>query len=345
MERNRSIDLLKSIAIIGVIVIHTCSNGGYSNPMLSFDWLSAVFWGSLTRASVPIFFMCSGALLLSPQKELSLKKLYSKNLLRIVIALFVWAMAYKVYTLPFSHSLNLQTIFQAIKETLLFNHEFHLYYLHIIILVYAFLPVTRIFVKNATQSELKYALAVWFVLGIIYPTVKSFWPFTLLSGIPTQWAMNMTYSAIGYGILGYYLSCYPLPSKKLSLSLTAVGFVIVFVPTVVMSVKTGSLYSKFFEGMSFNVALLAIGLFGLCQNISIKTDGIFQRTITKISKASFCIYLVHVFVLHIFSYCNITVNFLPTIISIPMLMLVNFIISYCCYAVLSRIPIVKKWLI
>ncbi len=90
--RDVGIDLLKTIAILGVIMIHMCS-GGYSNTIPSFDWLSSVFWGSITRASVPIFFMCSGALLLTPYKEVSLKKLYTRNLLHIVVAMFVWALA------------------------------------------------------------------------------------------------------------------------------------------------------------------------------------------------------------------------------------------------------------
>lgn len=213
MERNSKIDLLKTVAIFGVIVIHMCS-GGYAAQIPSFNWISSVFWGSIVRASVPIFFMCSGALLLSPQKDLSLKKLFTKNLLKIVIAMFAWASAYKFYHLFTAETLTFAACLQALKEVILFKHEFHLYYLHILILVYVFLPITRIFVKNASQKELKYALAIWFLLGIIYPTVKVFWPFNLLTGIPVQWSMNMTYSAIGYGILGYYLSCYPSPPPR-----------------------------------------------------------------------------------------------------------------------------------
>lgn len=58
-------DLLKSLAITGVILIHV-SAGGYSHPVGSFHWLSALFWGSVSRASVPIFLMVTGALMLTP---------------------------------------------------------------------------------------------------------------------------------------------------------------------------------------------------------------------------------------------------------------------------------------
>ena len=344
MERNRSIDLLKTIAIFGVVVIHMCSSG-YSNPIPSFNWISTVFWGSLMRASVPIFFMCSGALLLTPHKELSLKKLYTKNLLKIVVAMFVWALAYKGYYLLVSRSFTFSACYHALKEVLLFNHEFHLYYLHILILVYAFLPITRVFVKNASQKELNYALTVWFLLGIVYPTVKPFWPFTLLTGIPVQWAMNMTYAAIGYGVLGYYLSVYPPRFPKWEIALCATGFILVFMPTVFMSIKSGGLYQNFFEGMSVGVALLATGLFGLSQKIRLSQNGKLLKAITKISKASFCIYLVHVFIIHCFNYLNISVNLFPTLVSIPLLSCVNLALSYCCYCILSKIPIIRRWLV
>lgn len=345
MERNSKIDLLKTIAIFGVIVIHTCS-GGYSNPIPSFDWISSVFWGSIVRASVPIFFMCSGVLLLTPHKELSLKKLYTKNLLKIVVAMFVWALAYKGYHLFVSGTLTLSACYQALKEVLLFKHEFHLYYLHILILVYVFLPITRVFVKNASQKELKYALAVWFLLGIIYPTVKTFWPFNLLTGIPAQWLMNMTYAAIGYGVLGYYLSCYPpLRFPKREIAFCAAGFISVFGLTVFMSIKSGGLYQKFLEGMSVGVALLAAGLLGLCQNIRLKRNGKALKIVTEISKASFCIYLVHVLVIDFFNFLNISVNLLPSLISIPLLSCLNLVLSYCCYYILSKIPIINRWIV
>ena len=71
--RDGSIDFLKALAIFGVLTIHTCTLG-YQTPVGSSSWGAAVFWGAVTRASVPIFLMCSGALLLDPARALPLKK-------------------------------------------------------------------------------------------------------------------------------------------------------------------------------------------------------------------------------------------------------------------------------
>lgn len=48
IKRDPKIDLLKAIAIFGVIVIHTCGLG-YSNAILSSDWCAAVFLGKLNQ--------------------------------------------------------------------------------------------------------------------------------------------------------------------------------------------------------------------------------------------------------------------------------------------------------
>lgn len=109
-ERDYGIDLIKVFAIIGVVMIHTCTTGYSGNSILSFDWISSIFWGSVSRASVPLFFMCSGALLLDPSRELTLRKLYTKNVLRIVVSMLVWASFYKVFHLAVGKALTVANL-------------------------------------------------------------------------------------------------------------------------------------------------------------------------------------------------------------------------------------------
>lgn len=343
-NRDYSIDLLKAIAIIGVIVIHTCG-GGYNYPIASFNWISTIFWGSLTRASVPIFFMCSGALMLNPEKDLSLQKLFSHNIVRILLSMLFWAMAYKCYRLHAKDALSFINLIQAGKEVLLGKQEFHFYYLQIILLVYICLPITRTLVCHASKKQLQYTIGVWFALGIIYPTVQSFWPFRLLSGIPTQWQINMTYAAIGYGIVGYYIKRYSLSKNRYYFACWLVGFVIVFGGTCWISIRNGSLCQCFLEGMSIGVAVMAIGIFGLC--IVLFSRYPIKRTggILFLSRASFCIYLVHVYFLYKFYHWGIGIDCFACLVSIPFIALLALLLSCLVYCVLRKIPIINQWLI
>lgn len=339
ISRDVSIDFLKALAIFGVLTIHTCTLG-YSLPLGSFGWLSSIFWGSVVRASVPVFLMCSGALLLQSDRPLPLRKLYGKNILRLVAAMLVWAMAYKCYHLWIDGTLSPAGLWQSWKEVLLFRQEFHFYYLHIMLLVYVFLPVTRRFVASATQRELIYFLSVWFAVGILYPTVRPFWPFRLLGGIPAQWLMNMTYASIGYGVLGAYLRRYPL-RLSVGAGLFAAGFAAVFFATWGMSLRAGQLYTGFLEGMSVGVAVMAAGAFIL--GFSLRHH--FFRFWTALSKASFCTFLVHMFLLYEFNRHGLSVLIGPPLVTIPLSVLCNLALCFCIYQILSRIPVVKKYLV
>ena len=127
--RDRSVDFIKTVAIFGVIVIHvtvpTFSAGEIGSP----PWLTALFWAGISHASVPLFLMASGALLLPPEREMTLKKLYTKSIPRLLIALLFWAAGYKLFhMLAWGTFASWRVVF-AVKEVLLFRHEDHLYYL------------------------------------------------------------------------------------------------------------------------------------------------------------------------------------------------------------------------
>lgn len=96
MTRRRSVpvDAAKTAAIFGTLLIHASAAGGFAGAPGSFGWTSALFWNSLLRCAVPVFFLCSGALLLPPEKDITIRKVWTKYISRILAALFFWAAAY-----------------------------------------------------------------------------------------------------------------------------------------------------------------------------------------------------------------------------------------------------------
>lgn len=343
MTRNKGIDLTKSIAILCVLFIHAGS-GFYAYPVASTDWNTLLVYASLVRAGVPLFLMCSGALLLDPNKPFSLKKLYCHNLPRIAVAMVFWGILYKLWHLYEQNSLSAPAIINGIKEVFCFNQEFHFYYLHIILLVYILLPVTRVFAEKASVQTLRYALAVWFAFGILYPTVSGFWPFTLLSGMTPQYLINMTYASVGYGLFGWYLRAYPLP-KAAGFVLTPVGAAAIFGGTFCLSVRDGVLNELFFSGMTVGVFLLATGIYTLCMASGERLGRVLSAVTKYVSKASFCLYLVHMFGIYLLARHGFSVAGSNPIYAVPLTVLILFAGGLAVYAVLSRIPVVRKWII
>ena len=195
---------------------------------------------------------------------LNISTAHGSTLARILATLFFWALCYKLVSLKLMGSLTLPDVVDAVKHLLLFHHEEHFYYLHITLLAYAALPVTRLVVRYADKRLLRYALTLWFLLGILYPTVRTFWPFTLLNGVPVQWRMNMTYASIGYMLLGHCLFVYhPRPNRGLSVLALSTGFLLAFWGTCFASYAEGRPSEHFLEGMGLAMFLAALGGMGL----------------------------------------------------------------------------------
>ena len=162
----------------------------------------------------------------------------------------------------------------------------------------------------------------------------------------------MTYASIGYGLLGYYIKNYGI-SIRYSIIYFVIGIFVVFGGTYFMSLYISDetkeylkpFYQGFLEGMSVGTAFLATGIFGFCTHWIKYIKRTFLKIITFISNASFCIYLIHIFFINIFQYLGINTLILPPIISIPVIALLNLILSSIVYILLSKIPIINKWII
>ena len=346
--RNTSIDLIKTVAIFGTILIHVTANGGFSGEIGSLYWTSSLFWGTLIRCAVPLFFMCSGALLLPPSKPLDTKTVWKKYILRIFIALAFWATAYALCNLMLlrlsTGVLTAADVKLAVRNLLLFEHERHFYYLHITLLVYAMLPVTRTFVANASPKTLNYALALWLVLSCLYPTLRGFFPDLNPYLIPAQYVLNISWGAIGLGVLGYVMSTRAQSHNPLCYAaLFLVGLCITFGGTYLLSVRGGWFNQLLIQGNAVGVYMQAIGLFGLCT--ALMKNRTRAPALKTVSDASFCIYLVHLFFLGLLDVAGINVTNLNPLWSAPVMALAIFGASFLVWLILRRIPIVNRWLI
>ena len=104
--RDRTIDLVKSAAIWNVVLSHVAAAPFSGGTVGTGRWLSALFWASLTHSSVSLFLMASGALLLPPERELTVRKIYTRYIPRALAALFFWAACYKLVFLALRGSLT-----------------------------------------------------------------------------------------------------------------------------------------------------------------------------------------------------------------------------------------------
>src|SRR5699024_10492296 len=90
-------DILRILAIGMVVLIHVASKDFHRYEIHSFEWqfLNAV--NGFSRVSVPLFFMVSGIFFLDPDRKLSIKKLYTKNIWRLIRSFLFWSVVYVLF--------------------------------------------------------------------------------------------------------------------------------------------------------------------------------------------------------------------------------------------------------
>ncbi|MBC8884460.1 acyltransferase family protein [Flavobacterium piscinae] len=98
--RKHYLDYIRTFALMGVIVIHVSSVEIRKFDINSNHWLIAHFFDSISRVSVPLFFMLSGVF--SFKTKVNNKNFIITRLKRLVIPLLFWASIYTIWNLIIS---------------------------------------------------------------------------------------------------------------------------------------------------------------------------------------------------------------------------------------------------
>ena len=122
-QKKFGISILRIIATFSVIVIHV------SGPLVvkygqisNFDWNIANFYDSISRYSVPMFFMISGALLLN--KDYQLKDFLKKRLGKIALPFLFWSIFYSLFN-RYALDDELFNIGKIVKDVF-YGSEYHM---------------------------------------------------------------------------------------------------------------------------------------------------------------------------------------------------------------------------
>lgn len=345
-KRNVNLDFIKAVAIIFVIAIHTLAPALSQYTIGSKKFLLISFYRSIVSPAVPLFFMCSGALLFDTKKIISIETIFKKYIKRVILALFFWAIIYEMIQLYYRYTqigiLEMSNIILAIQNIIFFNHNYQLYFVYIMVIVYLFTPIIKIFINNTNINYIRYFLILWLFLGVILPTFAGFRPISNFYNLIQYIVMPMGYASIGYCILGYYIT---QNTEKTShyIIVFLLGLISSFLLTVNLCITLQDINITFWGGMSITVAMMAYGFFGMI--ISTDYSIYHTRLIKNISNSSFTIFLVHDIFLKILFFKNIKVSDFHILIGVPLIVAFVFCSSYITYFILSKIKIINNSII
>ncbi|MBR1884228.1 MAG: acyltransferase family protein [Clostridia bacterium] len=202
-NRKIYIDILKIIAILFVFYNHT-GRVGFSHFLDARDsnfYFLDMAISIMCKVAVPIFFMCSGALLLG--KEESLKKVIKKRFIKYFIVILISSIILYVYLhfrVDTSGSFSIMHFINKIYTGQVVESYWYLYtYLAYLLM----LPIIRKFVKEMSQKEYLYMIILFAIINIL--PIIDFLIFQGKAAHNGNFYFFITTSYLFYPMIGYFI--------------------------------------------------------------------------------------------------------------------------------------------
>lgn len=340
-------DLLRVFAGFAVILIHVTSRGIGSYEINTSVWTSSVIINNLCRWSVPIFFMVSGMFFLDPQKEVNTKKLYTKSIWRIVLCIAVWGFAYGLLDQYLYSTLTLKSVLITLYGIVTGHTGYHLWFLYTLLMLYVAVPTLRVFTKHATKQQMDYALAVWFIFGIVVGQINAAAETVLSTENWLPYELLMLTGYAGYFLLGYRLKTYTLSEKTRHLlySLAAISAVAMPLGNVLLSRLLQRDYTGILEmPLGIGSCFVAVAFFVFASRLPTEKWSEKAKTIlTVLGERMFGVYLVHVFFVYVlFRGCKWSLEGIFPMLNILVAAFFVWTVSLLVSWFLSKVPRLKN---
>lgn len=324
------IDFLRIISAFGVVLLHSSGAGLLTYNGEAFDRF--LLLNSFTRLAVPIFFMCSGAVILD--RDYRFEDVY-KRIKRILLPLVFWGVFYELYLIRAGVQKDLYTI---IMDLLCDKAMYHLWFLYSLLGVIVITPVLFGAVSKMEDKEWRWCAIL--VLGL--SAIK-----TILVYLNLYPAVSFTTipMSVVYFVFGYYLM-----KKSMTLSnkvLSLVGICSVFVVALLTrggSEKTGA-FSEAFIGMDCLFVIIgSVAVFLLAKQIGDFSSIHIRNALVKLNGATLFCYIIHVLILdnlyrRLFQYDFYTSSY--PVLSSFLLAVLTFTISILVGIILKKIKLFR----
>lgn len=274
--------------------------------------------------------MVSGALLLSPDYELSIRKILHK-LMKLLVVWIVWSAVFALVEYPGA------SIWKYVVRT--FKGPFHFWFFEYLAAVYLISPLLKAIVSYQNGKIVRYAIICWFVLGILRYTANGIaWHNEEIRVITNKIHFELC-DFSGYFLLGYYLSKDD-SLLRIGKSLWSLAFIVLAVLQLIVSRSVMFVDSY---NLTVIVVLEAVCTFMFCQNTNPLVSPWITKALTALSASSMGVFIIHPLVMR-FSSRLFGQSFSMPIQSM-MLFFIVLIVPWAISLLLCRIPFIKKWLL
>lgn len=327
---------LRVAAAFAVVMIHVVAKDFNVPDVTSFQWQCFNAFEVITRWSVPVFIMISGALFLDNSRPMPLKKLFGKYILRIATAIIFWSAVFAVlYQGIYMHG-SLSSVFEKMLQG-----PDHLWFLYMLIGLYLAVPLLRCI--TASEQSTRYFLLLNVIFVYLIPELFGS---TILADIFQRMDFHMVLGYTGYFVAGYWLNSVEIskPCRIIIYIAGASGVIFAGVFSSVSSIQSGAPVMTFYQYLSWPIMLSGVAAFVMARyalaNIQV------SAMMRMLSNYSFGIYLMHqIFIDALRRFLGLSTLSWNALISVPVITVLSFILSALATAVVLRIPVLKRYVV
>lgn len=339
------VDFIRALAVTMVVMLHTSAQ-----PMKHFTiitpsewWISNLVF-SFSHQSVPLFIMMSGLLLLSTSKDETIGVFYLKRMKKVIIPFVFWGVTYYGWRIVFKSESH--TFQEALNIFVKGPIYYHLWFIYMIIGLYLTVPILRVYIKTASQMNIVYFIALWFIIVSLVPIFSS------ITGMKVGIRAGFFTGTIGYFLLGPLRAKISLSKRHLWMMAVVAAGATLFTAfgTHYLTVLKGGQYSGTFVKFTRpNIIILSVSMYFLLSETRytrlLSKKRMPSNIIRHLSTTSLGIYFLHPIVLELLKTewfgLNLSALSMHAAIGIPATLLTAMAISYVIVKALQKIPILK----
>ena len=296
-ERLYYLDVLRLIAIVSVIVMH--STGAvqrfYSNGTDTVFFLTNIP-NACTRFAVPLFVMISGRLMINRGHDY---RFLIRKSIHYMAVFFSWSLLYSIVLieLPLAHTYSVKAfIFNSIVDSA--SGYFHFWFIFLICGLYLIVPIIEILINNLSKELWHYYAVINIVFCFCGKTLLNI---SLLKDVLGDHLDSFLVGFLNiytfYFILGYWLRDYS-PKRKRLLWIGLIGGVALnAVVGCFSSALAGDRVVSFIDAQAPSTLIVTICIFLLGMDIRVSENK--KDTIRILSELSFGAYLCHMLIIEL----------------------------------------------
>ncbi len=311
-------------------------------------WVS--IYDGFSRMAVPLFFIVS-AFLLAPMPEgMTMGRFYKRRFTHILPPFFIFLILYSTLPLLWGQ-IDSETSLRDLGHILLNfpTTAGHLWFMYPLISIYLFIPIISPWLAQATARQERFFILL-FLLSTCMPYMSRNWGELWGQCFWNEYHLLWYFSGyIGYLVMAHYI--------RVHLTWDRATRVKVGIPLVIVGALATiySFYCQAIPGQNLVTPVIEIGWAFCTINVVVLTAGAFllftcirqdkaPAIVTRASRLSYGIYLMHIFWLGLWVYIFKETYALPTVAAIPVIAAVTFVSCYITARIISFIP-GSKWII